>query len=237
MKLQKKKNDSFVLLHLELLSEAWRSRESHQPWEGKGGTINSRSQIQIHWDEANERKQSRSPSLANHLFSQVIYMYPEEKTCSSGGISGVGWGHGSLIWATNTLMLTPSWNTVFKVLGKGTDCICSSLPPPLSLDSALSSSKRDHQLHRSYMSFPEHLTWHVVNNPDSSGTLRKETEGKLLHGHWERLHVQGMALPNDIKGCSQSSGRSGPIKQNACDTKDTNKNRGTQRILVFLPWQ
>lgn len=37
--------------------------------------------------------------------------------------------------------------------------------------------------------------------------------------------LQGMAHPKDIKGCSQSSGRSGPIKQNVCDIKDTNKNK------------
>lgn len=165
------------------------------------------------------------------LFTCILRKKPAPVGYTRGGMGA---------WVSYLSHKRPDANSTLKYSIQGVgqrDCICFSLPPPLSLDSALSSSKRDHQLHRSYMSFPDHLTWHVVNNPDSSGRLRKETEGKLLYGHWEWLHVQGMALPNDIKGCSQNSGRSGPIKQNVCDTKDTNKNRCTQRILVFLPWQ
>lgn len=74
----------------------------------------------------------------------------------------VGYKRGGMgAWVSYLSHKRPDANSTLKYSIQGVgqrDCICFSLPPPLSLDSALSSSKRDHQLHRSYMSFPDHLT-------------------------------------------------------------------------------
>lgn len=166
-----------------------------------------------------------SPCLANHLFLQVIYMGPEKNTLWEVGVQDVQWGgvcvggvvcaRRPLIWSTDALLLKCS---IFKIGTKGlhffSHChLLNSADPALpSLNAATSSTEAASPALNI-------LRWHVVNNLVSSGKVEKEQKKNFSMATNKYYKLQGTAHPNNMKRCSQNSGRSGPIKQNVCYVK------------------